>query len=222
MAPRDPTNFRASENYLLLKSSVELGTREQRALVRELALSSDVIAVDKVAYNTEMLAGRPGSISWEESQTFLAIDVVTLDLELTVVLLIGVIDEVSGNFTTNKKARSEEVGLGDSCDGDLDWVVVTVLAAHPFSGTSENVARLGWTSGAGLGILVPSVVTVLDTIAQQQGVDALLGIVTATYFPLRVTVIRDGFDVINSVIKIVDESQRIDLLGISDTLCNVS
>jgi hypothetical protein len=199
---------------------VELGTCEQRALVRELALSSDVIAVDKVAYNTEMFARRPWSISWEESQTFLAIDVVTLDLELTVVLMIGVIDEVSGNSTTNKKAGSEEVDLGDSCERDLDWVVVTVLAAHPYSGTSENVARLDWTNGAGLGILVPSVVTVLDTIAQQQGVDTFLGVVTATNFLLRVTVIHGGFDVINSVIEIVDESLRIDLLGISDTLCN--
>jgi hypothetical protein len=66
---------------------VELGTREQRALVRELALSSDVIAVDKVAYNTEMFASRRRSISWEKSQTFLAEDIVTLDLELTVILL---------------------------------------------------------------------------------------------------------------------------------------
>jgi len=201
---------------------VELGTREQRALVRELALSSDVIAVDKVAHNAEMFASSLGSISWEESQTFLAIDVVTLDLELAVVLMIGIIDEVSSNFTTNKKAGSEEVGLGDSCERDLDWVVVTVLAAHPHSGTSENVARLDWTSGAGLGILVPSVVTVLDTVAQQQGVDALLGVMTASHFPRRVTVIRGGFDVIDSVIKIVDESLRVDLLGISDTLCNVT
>lgn len=55
------------ENQLLLKSSVELGTREQRTLVRELALSSDVIAVNEVADNTEMFAGSLGTTSREKS-----------------------------------------------------------------------------------------------------------------------------------------------------------
>lgn len=55
------------ENHLLLKSSVELGTREQRTLVREQALGSDVIAVNEVAQNTEMFTGRLRTTSREKS-----------------------------------------------------------------------------------------------------------------------------------------------------------
>jgi hypothetical protein len=66
---------------------VELGAREQRALVGENALSCDVIAVHEITHNTEVFLGRlRSSACWEERQALLAIDVETLDLKLLQVL----------------------------------------------------------------------------------------------------------------------------------------
>lgn len=138
------------------------------------------------------------------------------------VLVIGIVNEVGSHFSANKKAGTKVVDPGGSGDRKLDWVIMTVLAGNPLSSTSEHVARLGWSARASLVLLIPSIVTILHTVAQQQGVDALLGVMTAADFFGRVAVVSDGFDVIDSVIQIIEETLRIDLLGVLDPFCNVT
>jgi len=184
--------------------------------VSQTALSCAVISVHKFAQNTQMFTLGHTRFR-EQNQALPAERVVTLDIDVGV-FLFAVVVEVNADDTTNCNTSSEEFGLERSSDGDLDRVVVVVFARGPSCSSSEDITGDCWSTGASLGTLVPSVVTVVLSIAQQKRVDAFHRVLAASQLSVGVAVIVDSFNVINPVVQIVQESFRIDFLGLYNSV----